>query len=105
MSLKLLQTYGDPKVQAQLVADTVNKIMSGRANNASEFTLTENDTTTVVTDPAFESSMVPVWSPTTANAAAAMTNLRVTAREKGSFTLTHSNTATLDRTFLYVRWG
>jgi hypothetical protein len=48
---------------------------------------------------------VVIWAPTTANAAGAMTNLYLSARDRGSFTLTHANAATTDRTFLYVRLG
>jgi hypothetical protein len=105
MSLNALQLYGDLKQQLQLIADTINKIMTGRANNASSFTLTANAATTTVTDPAFESSMVPVWAPTTANAATATANVYVSTRSKGSFVLTHANNAQTDRTFLYTRWG
>lgn len=105
MSLQSLQTFGEEVQHRQLIADTVNKIMKGRANNTGSFTLSANTTTSIVTDPAFESSMVPQWTPTTSTAATAMANLRVTTRAKGSFTLTHANTADADKTFLYVRWG
>lgn len=103
MSLQVLPLVGDNLTY--LLAETVNSMLKGRANNAGTFTLAAGVTTTVVEDNAFESSMVPVWSPTTANAAAAMTNVYVSARDKGSFTLTHANTATTDRTFIYTRQG
>lgn len=41
-------------------------------------------------------------SPRTANAAAAVTNVFVSAVGQGTFTLTHANAATADRTF---GWG
>ena len=103
MSIQLLPTRADDL--PYLLAETVNNILKGRSNNAGTFTLTANVTTTVVEDNSFESSMVPLWSPTTANAAAAVTNVYVSARDKGSFTLTHANTATTDRTFIYTRQG
>jgi hypothetical protein len=105
MSLPYLQLTGPDVQHRQLFADTINAILKGRANNVGSFTLAANTTTTTVTDPAFESSMVVTWMPTTANAAGAMTNLYVSARDSGTFTLTHSNAATVDRTFYYMRWG
>lgn len=105
MSLPYLQLSGPDALHRQLIAETINKMLSGRANNAGTLTLTAGATTTAVIDPAFESSMVPILIPTTANAAAAVTNVYLSTRVNGSFTLTHANTATTDRTFLYVRWG
>lgn len=105
MSLNTLQVYGDPKIQQQLMADTINKMMTGRANNTGSFTLEAGVTTTVVSDPAFESSMVPLFTATTANAAGALATMYVSDRSKGSFTITHANTGTTDRTFIYSRWG
>ena len=105
MTLRALQLTGQDAQHRQLIATTVNEMMKGRANNASSFTLTAGATTTTVTDPAFESSMVPVLVPTTATAAAAVTSLYVSTRSNGSFVVTHDNTADIDRTFLYIRWG
>lgn len=84
---------------------TLEGIMDGRTRNYGTFTLTENTTTTTVNDARFESQQSVVWAPTTSNAAGAMTNLYVSARANGSFTLTHANTATTDRTFLYIITG
>lgn len=105
MSLPSVQTYGPDAQHRQLLADAINAIMSGRANNTGTFTLAAGATTTTVIDPAFESSMVPQWIPTTATAATAMTKVRLTSRVNGSFVVTHDNTADVDRTFLYTRWG
>lgn len=88
-----------------VLATAINELLKGRANNVGQFTLTPSSTTTVVADNLFNSDMVPLLIPTTANAAAALAGLYVSARDKGSFTLTHANTASADRTFLYVRWG
>lgn len=87
------------------LAGAVNALIGGKLDAIGTFTLTANVTTTTVTDNKFESNQVVIWSPTTANAAAAMTNVYLSTRSKGSFVLTHSNTATTDRTFLYVRLG
>ena len=88
-----------------IISETVNNLIIGRANNTSTFTLASGATSTVIVDPAFESSQVPCWTPTTAAAATAMTKVYVSSRSKGTFTVTHDNTADTDRTFIYTRWG
>jgi hypothetical protein len=106
MTINVLQTdVPDQQVHRTQIATTVNEILKGRANNAGSLTLTANTTTTTVSDNRFNSDMVPLLMPTSANAAAALSTTYVSARVNGSFTLTHANAATLDRTFLYVRWG
>jgi hypothetical protein len=84
---------------------TIEQIMEGRTRNYGTFTLAANAGTTTVLDASFESHQSVVWSPTTTTAATAMTNVRVTTRNSGSFVLTHSNTADADKTFLYVIVG
>lgn len=103
MSLQTVPLAGENLTY--LLAETINKVLKGRANNSGTFTLTDGATSTVVIDPAFESSMVPVFVPTTAHAATAIATTYVSARTTGSFTLTHANTADTDKTFLYIRWG
>lgn len=90
-----------------IVAETVNRILQGRANNVGTVTLTDNAASTTVSDNKFESGMVPVLVPTTANASAEIGagTIYVSARAQGSFTLTHANNAQTDRTFLYLYWG
>jgi len=105
MTLQTLQTQGPEALHRQQIAVTVNEVIKGRANNTGEFTLTAGATTTTVIDPAFESAMVPVWTPTTLNAAAALSTTYLTSRDKGSFVVTHANAGTTDRTFIYLRWG
>lgn len=84
---------------------TINELLKGRANNVGEVTLTENTTTTATTDTRIKQSMKIFLSPTTANAAAALTNVYVSDVADGSFTLTHANNAQTDRTFDYVIHG
>lgn len=106
MTVQILPlSNANDKQQLLLIATTVNEVLKGRANNTGTLTLEENVTTTVVEDNLFQSGQVPLLVPTTANAAAALANTYVSARANGSFTLTHANTATTDRTFLYARWG
>ena len=89
----------------KVLAQAINNLNNGRSSNVGTFTLTANVASTVVSDNLFESNQVVIWSPTTANAAAALATTYVSARAKGSFTLTHTNDAQVDRTFLYVRVG
>lgn len=87
------------------IATTTNELLKGRANNVGEVTLTENVTTTTISDIRIKQTMTAVLIPRTANAAAAMTNVYISTVADGSITLTHSNTATTDRTFDYVLHG
>jgi hypothetical protein len=84
---------------------TINEMLKGRANNVGEVTLTENTTSTTISDIRIRLTMTAVLIPRTANAAAAMTNVYISAVADGSITLTHSNTATVDRTFDYILHG
>lgn len=86
-------------------AEAINSLISGRLDATGTLTLAAGVTTTTVQDPAFISSQVPLLVPATANAAAALSGLYVSARAPGSFTLTHASAGTTDRTFLYVRLG
>lgn len=95
----------DEKQHRLLLATAINRILKGVANNTGTVTLTAGTTATTVSDNQFESGMVPLLTPTTANAAGALATTYVSARTNGSFTLTHANDASTDRTFLYVRWG
>lgn len=84
---------------------TINEMLKGRANNVGEVTLDANTTTTTISDIRIKLSMTAVLIPRTANAAAAMTNVYISAVADGSITLTHANTATVDRTFDYILHG
>jgi len=88
-----------------VLARAINALIQGRANNVDTFTLTAGVTTTVVSNNLFQSGMVPVFVPTTANAAGALATTYVSARANGSFTVTHANAGTTDRTFLVLFWG
>ena len=95
----------DERRHRERLASAVNALIAGKLDAVGTFTLAANASSTTVADNKFESNQVIVWAPTTANAAGAMTNVYLSGRDRGSFTLTHSNTATTDRTFLYVRVG
>lgn len=93
------------EVRALRHAETINALIDGKAAVTGSVTLTANAASTVVTDNKFESAMAPVFVPLTANAAAAIATTYVSARAKGSFTLTHANNAQVDKTFAYLRLG
>lgn len=86
-------------------AESINGLIDGKLDVTGSVTLTANSATTTVADNKFESSMVPVLVPTTANGAGALSGLYVSARTQGGFTLTHANNAQTDKSFLYVRLG
>lgn len=93
------------EVRALRHAETLNALIDGKAAVTGSVTLTANATSTVVSDNKFESAMVPVFVPLTANAAAAIATTYVSARAQGSFTLTHASNAQTDKSFAYVRFG
>lgn len=95
----------DPASQLQRHAESINGLIDGKLDVVGTLTLADGATSTVVSDNKFESNMVPVLIPTTANAAAALATTYLSARANGSFTLTHANDASTDKTFLYVRLG
>lgn len=93
----------------RLLLRVVKGIMQGKTNNTGTLTLTENSATTTVTFAAgrIGSGTVLSLTPTTANAAGALSGLYVSGRDvsAGTLTLTHANTSTTDRTFAYTLVG
>lgn len=102
MSLQQLMPQSVTTLQ---VATTINEMLKGRGNNVGEITLTPSSTTTTISDIRIKQTMTVVLIPRTANAAAAMTNVYISAVADGSITLTHASTATVDRTFDYILHG
>lgn len=105
MSIQRLAIRGlnDPNLQRH--AESINGLIDGKLDVTGSVTLTASSATTVVTDNKFESGMVPVFTPITANGAAALAGMYVSARTKGGFTLTHANNSQTDKSFLYLRAG
>jgi hypothetical protein len=95
------------KNQLRAITTSVRGLMQGRSNNVIDVTLTENTTTTVVTDSRITLCAAILLQPTTANAAAALatTYILETGRVNGSVTITHANNAQTDRTFKAVIVG
>ena len=93
---------GDPRATAEIV----NGIMNGKTNNTGTVTLAASSATTTTLDNALISpESVIVLMPTTANAAAWMNDVFVSARTSGSATLTHTANSATDRTYAFAVIG
>ena len=90
---------------ARDVTEIVNSLREGKINSTNNVTLTADAATTVVTDFNVGPNSVIVFMPTTLNAAAELTVLRVSSRGGNTFTITHANAASTDRTFGYAVLG
>lgn len=86
---------------------SLQQLAAGRSNATGTVTLTPGAATTVVTDNNFAPGSVPLFEATTASAATERGNgtMYISARANKTFTITHANSATVDRTFLYVILG
>lgn len=84
------------------VAESVNAVINGHHKATGEFTLTANQTSTVVDDSRIGTGTVIVFSPTTANAAAALATTYISAVTANQFTVTHASAVSTDRTFKYT---
>lgn len=102
MALNIPVTWRDGAEHRRMLAGGINGLIDGRSNNAGTFTVTASAATTAVSDPRAGTDSVIVWMPTTANAAAAISGMYVSARGNGTFTITHANNAQTDRDFVYA---
>lgn len=89
------------------IVQSIRDLFAGRSNAVGSFTLTAGATSTVVLATNCGLESVITWMPRTANAAAAMDALYIADGnvERGQFTLTHDNTADVDRSFYYKIQG
>lgn len=83
----------------------LNQGLNGKINGGGEVTLTANSATTTLTDALLGTQSRIHLTPMTSNGAAALAGLYVSARAKGTATLTHANNAQTDRTFMYSIFG
>jgi hypothetical protein len=85
----------------------IQQLSAGRSNAFGTVTLAVSATSTTVTDRNCASGTVPILTPTTANAAAALatTYLPKASIVNGSFVIQHANNAQADRTFVYALHG
>jgi len=102
--MKVPLRFADINRWLEKIALAVNENSDGRTDNFGTVTLTENVTTTTVTDFRTGDSSGIYFTPTTANAAGETPY--VSSQVAGtSFTITHANAATTDRTFNYIIVG
>jgi hypothetical protein len=85
----------------------LQQLAAGRSNAIGTLTLATGSATTVVTDKNCAVGSTPLFTPTSSNAATEIGNgtMYVSAVANGSFTITHANSATTGRTFLYAILG
>lgn len=85
----------------------VQQLAAGRSNATGTVTLGTSAATTTVSDPNCAAGSVPLLIPASANAATEVGNgtIYVSAVVNGAFTITHANSATTGRTFLYALQG
>lgn len=103
MSYQLVPTYlTDKQEWLRKLTEVVNSLRDGKINSVGSVTLTANDTTTTVADSRAGGDSKIVFTATTSNAAGAVGGMYVSAKAKGSFTITHANTAATDKDFDYV---
>jgi len=86
---------------------SLQHLAAGRSNATGTVTLATGASATVVTDANCAVGSVPLLAPATANAAAEVGNgtMYVSSVASGTFTISHANSATAGRTFLYVLQG
>ncbi|MCA6121918.1 hypothetical protein J6500_08395 [Bradyrhizobium sp. WSM 1704] len=85
----------------------IQNLAAGRSNAVGAVTLVPGASTTTVSAPNCALGSTPILTATSPSAAAELSSgtLFVSAVVNGSFTITHGNSATADRTFLYAVLG
>lgn len=98
---------GTDETDLKKIILAIQQLAAGRSNAVGTVTLTVSAATTTVTDNNCAAGSVPILIPTTANAAAEIGNgtMYISAVANKSFTITHANSATTGRTFLYALHG
>lgn len=94
------RTLEDALNHLRELALSIGQIIDGKRNSSGTFTLTAGATSTVVTNERCYTDSKVLFSPRTSNAAGAVATTYITVAN-GSFTVTHANAGTTDRTFSY----
>tara|TARA_Y100001937_G_scaffold118382_1_gene172705 strand:- start:37 stop:363 length:327 start_codon:yes stop_codon:yes gene_type:complete len=89
----------------RLISNVLNNTIDGKLNSTGDVTLRANQTTTTLTDERIGGDSIILFMPITANGNTAKTNLFVSARSKGTATLTHASSSNTDQNFGYVVIG
>jgi hypothetical protein len=98
---------GITETDLKKVVLAIQQLAAGRSNATGTVTLATGAASTVVTDQNCAAGSTPILTPATANASAEFGNgtIYISAVANGSFTITHANSATTGRTFLYAIHG
>jgi hypothetical protein len=85
----------------------LQQLAAGRSNAIGSVTLATGSSTTTVTTANCAAGSTPILTPASVGAATELGNgtIYVSAVTNGSFTITHANSATTGRTFLYAVLG
>lgn len=105
MAIQLPRDIGFNLPGWRRVVDAIIQLVEGRHNATGTVKLTASATTTIVSHPNCSKGSVPLLSPMTANAAAAISTTYISAVNQGSFTITHASAASTDRDFRYMVGG
>jgi hypothetical protein len=101
----VINSLGDVASYLRTLRDALLQMRRGKLECVNEVTLTENVTTTAIVDPRLSIQSVVHFDPLTANAAtelAAGTMYVLEAnRTNGTWTITHANAASTNRSFRY----
>jgi hypothetical protein len=89
----------DEKQHRRMIAECLQNMAQGKLNCVTQVTLAANATSTTLVDNRIGATTGLFFSALTADAAAALGGLYVSAQKAGQATLTHANTASIDRTF------
>jgi hypothetical protein len=98
---------GTTETDLKKIILALQQLAAGRSNATGTVTLATGASTTVVSDSNCAAGTVPLLTPASTNAAAELGNgtIYISAVTNGSFTITHANSATTGRTFLYALQG
>lgn len=103
MAIQLRPEERDP----QIIVNAIIQLAQGRMNAVGEVTFRPSMTTTVVEFPNASKDSRVFLSPRTANAAAAMDEWHILDADyaQGGFTITHTSSVQVDRTFWFLVIG
>lgn len=97
--------WPDEEEHRRKIAEGVERALNGKVRSVGSITLTANAASSTLTDEKIGPLSFIALYPTTANAAAIVAATYVSARTDKSATITHTNNANADKTFMYVVLG
>lgn len=95
----------DEQKHRQKISEWAKQVNQGHIKNVGTLTLAPSTVSTTVADARVGGSSFIGLSPTTANAASAVSSVFVSTVGVQTFTLTHASTASVDKKFTYCVLG